>query len=418
MTDRALLCFSDHSCSFLAKDHENAKFLKLLRRDRRGRGCRVGRAGVLPPDRLPRRGQLCRARRGACDATISGAAGTATATTASARPSVLLARQPRAGVPQGGRALGPLAAYRRRPAARRPATSRPATRRQGGRRSHAGKYSLSPCLPSAGAASSRPPPRGAGHQPRNVALTRSPTRRFRHGLALRPAPRPLSARSNSQLFERAVRTPHGAAIHFPDAGPDQGLPRRPKKIFENIWLSFYPDAKIGVVGVNGSGKSTLLKIMAGIDKEFTGEANAADGVKRGYLEQEPQLDDKLDVWGNVIAWCEEKKLFDRLQRRRRQAGRGLHRRADGGDDRAPGEDRRRRPVGHRQPHRDGHGRPALPAQRLAGRQAVGRRAAPRRAGAAAALQARHAAAGRAHQPPGRRERGLAAAPPGEPSRAA
>ncbi|MGA0605397.1 energy-dependent translational throttle protein EttA [Phenylobacterium sp. VNQ135] len=84
-----------------------------------------------------------------------------------------------------------------------------------------------------------------------------------------------------------------------------------KKVFENIWLSFYSDAKIGVVGVNGSGKSTLLKIMAGIDKEFTGEAKAADGVKMGYLEQEPQLDEQLNVWGNVIAWCDEKKIVDR-----------------------------------------------------------------------------------------------------------
>jgi ATP-binding cassette ChvD family protein len=83
-----------------------------------------------------------------------------------------------------------------------------------------------------------------------------------------------------------------------------------KKVFENIWLSFYPDAKIGVVGVNGSGKSTLLKMIAGIDKDFTGEARAADGVKMGYLEQEPHLDEKLDVWGNVISWCEEKKIFD------------------------------------------------------------------------------------------------------------
>ena len=83
-----------------------------------------------------------------------------------------------------------------------------------------------------------------------------------------------------------------------------------KKIFENIWLSFYNDAKIGVVGVNGSGKSTLLKIMAGLDSEFNGEARAADGIKRGYLEQEPKLDDALDVWGNVIAWCEEKQIFD------------------------------------------------------------------------------------------------------------
>ncbi len=84
-----------------------------------------------------------------------------------------------------------------------------------------------------------------------------------------------------------------------------------KKVFENIWLSFYSDAKIGVVGVNGSGKSTLLKIMAGIDKEFNGEAKAADGIKMGYLEQEPHLDESLDVRGNVIACCEEKKIFDR-----------------------------------------------------------------------------------------------------------
>jgi ATP-binding cassette ChvD family protein len=97
---------------------------------------------------------------------------------------------------------------------------------------------------------------------------------------------------------------------FQMQGLTKAYPGAPKKLFENIWLSFYSDAKIGVVGVNGSGKSTLLKIMAGIDKDFTGEAFAADGIKRGYLEQEPQLDDKLDVWGNVIAWCEEKQTFD------------------------------------------------------------------------------------------------------------
>jgi len=84
-----------------------------------------------------------------------------------------------------------------------------------------------------------------------------------------------------------------------------------KKVFENIWLSFFPDAKIGVVGVNGSGKSTLLKIMAGLDQEYSGEARAADGVKRGYLPQEPQLDPQLNVYGNVISECEEKKIFDR-----------------------------------------------------------------------------------------------------------
>ena len=85
-----------------------------------------------------------------------------------------------------------------------------------------------------------------------------------------------------------------------------------RKVFENIWLSFYPDAKIGVVGVNGSGKSTLLKIMAGMDQDFSGEARPADGIKRGYLSQEPELDPQLNVWGNVISDCAEKQLFDRF----------------------------------------------------------------------------------------------------------
>src|ERR1700741_3652445 len=73
-----------------------------------------------------------------------------------------------------------------------------------------------------------------------------------------------------------------------------------KKVLENIHLSFYPDAKIGVLGPNGSGKSTLLKIMAGLDKEFTGEAWVAEGAHVGYLPQEPQLDPSLDVKGNVM----------------------------------------------------------------------------------------------------------------------
>ena len=84
-----------------------------------------------------------------------------------------------------------------------------------------------------------------------------------------------------------------------------------KKVFENVWLSFYPDAKIGVVGVNGSGKSTLLKIMAGLDKEFSGEAWSAEGVRMGYLQQEPHLDEQLNVLGNVISQCREKQVFDR-----------------------------------------------------------------------------------------------------------
>jgi ATP-binding cassette ChvD family protein len=85
-----------------------------------------------------------------------------------------------------------------------------------------------------------------------------------------------------------------------------------KKVFENIWLSFYPDAKIGVVGVNGSGKSSLLRIMAGLDRDFTGEAFPMAGVKMGLLEQEPRLDEQLNVRANVEAWCEEKKLVDKF----------------------------------------------------------------------------------------------------------
>ena len=73
-----------------------------------------------------------------------------------------------------------------------------------------------------------------------------------------------------------------------------------KKCFENIRLNFLPGVKIGVVGVNGSGKSTLLRIMAGIDKDFTGEALAAKGAKVGYLPQEPELDPALNVRGNVM----------------------------------------------------------------------------------------------------------------------
>jgi ATP-binding cassette ChvD family protein len=73
-----------------------------------------------------------------------------------------------------------------------------------------------------------------------------------------------------------------------------------RKVLENINLSFYPDAKIGVLGVNGSGKSTLLRIMAGIDKEFTGEGWVAEGARVGYLEQEPQLDPKKSVRENVM----------------------------------------------------------------------------------------------------------------------
>lgn len=83
-----------------------------------------------------------------------------------------------------------------------------------------------------------------------------------------------------------------------------------KKVFENINLSFLPDAKIGVVGVNGAGKSTLLKIMAGQDTEFNGEAAAAKGISVGYLPQEPKLDESLNVLDNIASQCSEKIMLE------------------------------------------------------------------------------------------------------------
>jgi sulfate-transporting ATPase len=86
-----------------------------------------------------------------------------------------------------------------------------------------------------------------------------------------------------------------------------------KVILDDIWLSFYPGAKIGVLGANGAGKSTLLRIMAGVDENFQGEAWAAKGTKIGYLQQEPHLDPTLDVRGNVmLAVADQRKLLDRF----------------------------------------------------------------------------------------------------------
>ena len=85
-----------------------------------------------------------------------------------------------------------------------------------------------------------------------------------------------------------------------------------KKVLDNIHLSFYPDAKIGVLGPNGSGKSTLLKIMAGLEKDFTGEAWVAKGATVGYLPQEPQLDESKDVKGNVMEGvAKQQAILDR-----------------------------------------------------------------------------------------------------------
>ena len=87
-----------------------------------------------------------------------------------------------------------------------------------------------------------------------------------------------------------------------------------KKVLEDIWLSFLPGAKIGVLGPNGAGKSTVMRIMAGLDKEFGGEAWAAEGAKVGYLPQEPELDPKKDVQANVMeALQDQKALLERFE---------------------------------------------------------------------------------------------------------
>jgi ATP-binding cassette ChvD family protein len=87
-----------------------------------------------------------------------------------------------------------------------------------------------------------------------------------------------------------------------------------RKVLEDIWLSFLPGAKIGVLGLNGSGKSTLLKIMAGLDGDFGGEAWAAEGVSVGFLQQEPHLDPEKDVVGNVMEGLAPiKALLDRFE---------------------------------------------------------------------------------------------------------
>ena len=180
-----------------------------------------------------------------------------------------------------------------------------------------------------------------------------------------------------------------------------------RKVLENIHLQFYPDAKIGVLGVNGSGKSTLLRIMAGIDNEYTGEAWVAQGARVGYLPQEPRTRSG------------QKRARERHGRRRQAEGdpRPLQRTRDelfrrdrGRDDQAAGRDRGAGPVGSRFQGRPGDGSLALPARRCRRIDALRRRTPPRRAVQAAARRARTAAARRADQPSRRRERGLAGRP--------
>ncbi|HAC92661.1 MAG TPA: energy-dependent translational throttle protein EttA, partial [Planctomycetaceae bacterium] len=86
-----------------------------------------------------------------------------------------------------------------------------------------------------------------------------------------------------------------------------------REVLKNVWLSFYPGAKIGVLGSNGAGKSTLLRIMAGVDRDFDGQARLSQGFTAGYLPQEPQLNPDKDVQGNVQeAVAKRRAVLDRF----------------------------------------------------------------------------------------------------------
>src|ERR1700744_1860637 len=127
---------------------------------------------------------------------------------------------------------------------------------------------------------------------------------------LRPAP----LHQRQQIFRKSKGFPgSGMArqfVYFMQGLSKTYPPNR--KVLDNIHLSFYPDAKIGVLGVNGSGKSTLLRIMAGLDKEYNGEAWVAEGARVGYLEQEPQLDAAKTVRENVmLGVAKQKAILDR-----------------------------------------------------------------------------------------------------------
>src|SRR3954471_10113482 len=124
------------------------------------------------------------------------------------------------------------------------------------------------------------------------------------GRGRRPPPLclpPLGPAGNgSQPHSIAIRTdPVAREFIYHMRGLSKTYPGN-RKVLENIHLSFYPDAKIGVLGVNGAGKSTLLRIMAGIDKDWNGEAWVAQGARVGYLPQEPQLNPEKNVRENVM----------------------------------------------------------------------------------------------------------------------
>jgi ATP-binding cassette ChvD family protein len=147
----------------------------------------------------------------------------------------------------------------------------------------------------------------AGFEVLAAKMTKTPASR---GCPLRAAP----LHQRQQNFHKSSRF-SGTAMARQFVYFMQGLSKTypgNRKVLDNVHLSFYPDAKIGVLGVNGSGKSTLLRIMAGIDKEYNGEAWVAEGARVGYLEQEPQLDATRTVRENVmLGVAKQKAILDR-----------------------------------------------------------------------------------------------------------
>ena len=182
----------------------------------------------------------------------------------------------------------------------------------------------------------------------------------------------------------------------------------PKRvILRDISLSFFPGAKIGVLGLNGSGKSTLLKIMGGIDTNFEGEARAQSGIKVGYLPQEPQLDPDKDVRSVVMeglggAFAQVARFNEISRQVRRAHGRRRDEQAARGTGQAAGRHRRGRRLGARAQARDRRRRAAPAAVGRHHQQALGWREAPRGAVPPAAVGARHVVVRRTHQPSRRR----------------
>ncbi len=186
-----------------------------------------------------------------------------------------------------------------------------------------------------------------------------------------------------------------------------------RKVLENIHLQFYPDAKIGVLGVNGSGKSTLLRIMAGIDNDYTGEAWVAQGARVGYLPQEPELDPDKSVRENVMEGvAKQKAILDRYNEL------AMNYSDETADEMTKLQDEIEAQGLWDLDSKVDQAMEALrcPPDDADVTIALRRRAAPRRALQAVARRARIAAARRADQPSRRRERGLAGRPSAQLSR--